>query len=229
MSIRFAALFLVPLLAASCIQMGNVDYSGIQSVGFANGMGDKVNRVKVGTTAFNNSSESVTVREISPKVTSAAMGILKGKVKRVEKLEVPTSPAKFSLLAQRSPSIDSTAFRDDSITAAKQRGLDAVWIIFPGVYSAYASRGPGTSGYEHRHDSFLGKTSDTVHFTAIAELIDVRSGKTLRTNGTGIVGFKQIETKEWEENWTDVSSARKQTVTEGITEVSRTALKFVLD
>ncbi len=63
---------IMSVLAVSCTPVGNVDYSGIRSVGFSNGMGDKLKRVRIGTTVFNNSSETVNVPGISPKVTEAA-------------------------------------------------------------------------------------------------------------------------------------------------------------
>lgn len=229
MLIRFVSLVLLSVVAVSCTPVGNVDYSGLRSVGFANGMGNKLNRVRIGTTVFSNSSEVVDMPGLSPKVTSAAIGILNEKVDRVEKLDVPTSPAKFSLLAQRSPDINAEEFRGKSIEVARAKGLDAVWILFPFQLSgSYGARGIGTKGYEHRQDSFLGRDNDAVHCSAIAELIDVRSGKTLRTNGTSLFGFKQIDSEEWQEEWSDVSASRKKTITDGIIEASELALRQIL-
>lgn len=223
-------MLLISVLAVSCIPMGNVDYSGIRSVGFSNGMGDRLNRVRIGTTVFNNSSETVNVQGISPKVTAEAVAVLGKKVDRVVKLDVPTSPAKFSLLAQRSPVIDADEFRERSIEAAKAKGLDAVWICFPSqLTGAYGARGMGTTGYEHRQDSFLGRDTDTLHFTAILELVDVRSGKTLRANGTSLIGLKQIESEDWKEEWSSVSASRKKVITDGITEASKLALGQILE
>lgn len=207
-----------------------MDYSGMKGVGFASGMGDKLNRVRIGTTVFNNSSEKVTVRGITPKVTAEAVSILSGKVGRAVALEVPTTPAKFSLLAQRSPEIDAESFRAKAVEAAKAKGLDAVWICFPAqLTGAYGARGMGTMGYEHRQDSFMGMDRDSVHFSAILELIDTRTGKTLRANTTAILGEKKIESEDWEEEWSSVSASRKKVITDGVTEAAKVALGYILD
>ncbi len=229
MILRLASVVLMAILAVSCGPAGSVDYSGIRSVSFANGMEDKLNRNRVGTTIFNNRSESVIVPGLSREVTSTAIGVLKGKVDRVVNLDVPTSPAKFSLLTGRSPTIDAVQFRNKAIAAAKAGGVDAVWIVFPGQYSAYGSRGPATIGYEHRQDSFLGITNDTVHFTAVAEFIDARSGTTLRTSATGPLGIKQIESEDWRKNWSETGAARKKVVIDGITETSNAALRLIMN
>jgi len=218
------------VLAVSCNPAGNVDYSGIRSVGFSSGMGNKMNRVRIGTTVFNNSSETVNVQGISPKVTAAAVGILEGRVNRVVKLDVPTSPTKSGWMGQRSPVIDAEEFREKSIAAAKAKGLDAVWICFPAqLTGAYGARGMGTTGYEHRQDSFMGMDRDSVHFSAILELIDARTGTTLRTNPTTILGEKKIESEDWEEEWSSVSASRKKAITDGITEAAKVALGYILD
>lgn len=230
MLIRFASLVLISVLAVSCNPAGNVDYSGIQSVGFSSGMGNKMKRVRIGTTVFNNSSETVTVQDISPKVAAAAVGILEGRVNRVVTLDVPTSPSKSGWGGQRSPVIDTEEFREKSIAAAKAKGLDAVWICFPAqLTGAYGARGMGTTGYEHRQDSFMGMDRDSVHFSAILELIDVRTGKTLRTNPTTILGEKEVESEDWQEEWSSVSASRRKTITGGITQAAEVALGYILD
>jgi hypothetical protein len=229
MLIRLSCLVLTSILAVSCASK-NVNYSGIASVGFSNGMGDKLNRVRIGTTVFNNHSESVNVESITPKVTAAAVAILGEKVKRVESLNVPTSKPKFVLFSSISPLINADEFRERSIEAAKTKGLDAVWICYPSqATQTYGARGPGASGYEHRQDSFLSFTTDAVHFSASLELIDVRSGKTLRTNHTSLFGSKPIETEDWIKDWSSVSSYRKKVITDGITEVSHIALREIMD
>ena len=227
MTLRLASVVLLAILATSC-GAGSVDYSKIRSVGFANGMGDQLNRIKIGTTVFNNSSESVLVPGLSKRTTSVVVEVLKGKVNRVVSLDVDTSPRKFSLLAGRSPTVDAEDFRTKAIAAAKTGGLDAVWIVFPGQFSAYGSRGPGTSGYEHRQDVMFGYARDSLHFTAVAELIDARTGNSLRTATTALIGMKSIESEDWQEGWKALNGARKKVVIEGITEASDTALRAIM-
>ncbi len=131
-------------------------------------------------------------------------------------------------MVQRSPVINAEEFRAKSIETAKAKGLDAVWICFPSqLTGAYGARGEGTVGYEHRQDSFLGM--DSVNFSAILELVDARSGKTLRTNVTTPFGAKQIESEDWKKEWSSVSASRKKLITDEITYVSKSALKQILD
>lgn len=218
----------VASLSVSCVQMGNVDYSQIQSVGLANGFDDSLMRSKVGTTAFNNKFEKVTVPGLSKSIVSTGRAVLKESVPRVEILDIPVSPSRYNPIRGGSRVIDSHKFSEDAVASAKAKGLDAVWIIYPTHYSDPYHRGAPLEGFEHRQNAMLGMKRDSVHLAGFAELVDTASGKTLRLKPTGILARKEIESEEWKDSWSNVTPSRRKVITDSLAEITDTTLRVIL-
>jgi hypothetical protein len=164
-------------LLASCARPAP-DLTSIKSVGVSNGFGNTLYRNKVGTTIFNNDQEEADVPEISDNISKTAVKNLKTRFAVVQNLTVPTNQP-FAQLFVRPTIINEALFRKDSIAAARAKNLDAVWILYPSMFSEPYGRGPGMRGSEHRVEYMLGIKKETVSCISQAELVDTRSGKVI--------------------------------------------------
>jgi len=220
--------YLLPLLLSavslvSC-SVPNPDLSNVKSIAVANGVGNRLNRVKIGTTVFNNTYEKTEVPGLASAMNESAVRNLKTRFNQVKTVSVATHSG--SSLFGSTGQLDIPRFKKDAIAAGAQQGVDAVWAIYPGYYDS--GRGTPINGIEQRCDSMLGMSREGMNCVVQGELLNTRTGETISRSIYALSGGNSTSAP-WEKKFSSYPAATQKEIRNNAIQVAKKHMALSLN